>query len=214
MASLIDETRLLAQFDHRWLLKVYRFWRANGTAYRVMPLYKGVTLKERRCQLGGPADERWLLALLALPLLALLAALTDALTDALTEALTDALKIIDTEHCPHRDIGPDNILMAADSGRPLRLDVGAARQVIGDATQALTAIPMSGYTPVEQYAEVASLKQGPWIDVCALCAVMLDAMMASKPSVWVASTLVGQARCTAPACDQYGAARFQVEVVR
>ncbi len=169
MDSFINEARLLAQFDHPSLLKVYRFWQANGTAYMVMPFYEGVTLKERLRQMGSPPDERWLMALLA--------------------SLTDALKIIHAEHCLHRDIAPDNILMLADSGRPLLLDFGAARQVIGDATQALTAILKPGYAPVEQYAEMPSLKQGPWTDVYALCAVVHGAVMGSKPPVSVARTV-------------------------
>ena len=167
--SFVNEARLLAQFDHPSLLKVFRFWQANGTAYMVMPFYEGVTLKERLRQLGGPPDERWLMALLA--------------------SLTEALAVIHGEHCLHRDIAPDNILMLADSGQPLLLDFGAARQVIGDATQALTAILKPGYAPVEQYAEVPSLKQGPWTDVYALCAVVYAAVMGAKPPVSVGRTV-------------------------
>ena len=167
--SFINEARLLAQFDHPSLLKVYRFWRANGTAYMVMPFYEGHTLKETLRQMGSPPDERWLTALLA--------------------SLTEALAVIHAEHCLHRDIAPDNVLLLADSGRPLLLDFGAARQVIGDATQALTAILKPGYAPVEQYAEVPSLKQGPWTDIYALCAVVYAAIMGSKPPVSVARTV-------------------------
>ncbi|GCL61609.1 serine/threonine-protein kinase [Pseudaquabacterium pictum] len=167
--SFINEARLLAQFDHPSLLKVYRFWRANGTAYMVMPFYEGATLKDTLRQMGSPPDERWLTALLA--------------------SLTEALAVIHAEHCLHRDIAPDNVLLLADSGRPLLLDFGAARQVIGDATQALTAILKPGYAPVEQYAEVPSLKQGPWTDIYALCAVIYAAVMGSKPPVSVARTV-------------------------
>jgi Protein kinase domain/Domain of unknown function (DUF4384) len=167
--SFINEARLLAQFDHPSLLKVYRFWRANGTAYMVMPFYEGSTLKETLRQMGSAPDERWLMALLA--------------------SLTEALAVIHAEHCLHRDIAPDNVLMLADSGRPLLLDFGAARQVIGDATQALTAILKPGYAPVEQYAEVPSLKQGPWTDLYALCAVIYAAVMGAKPPVSVARTV-------------------------
>ena len=167
--SFINEARLLAQFDHPSLLKVYRFWRANGTAYMVMPFYEGHTLKETLRQMGTPPDERWLTALLA--------------------SLTEALAVIHAGHCLHRDIAPDNVLLLADSGRPLLLDFGAARQVIGDATQALTAILKPGYAPVEQYAEVPSLKQGPWTDIYALCAVVYAAIMGSKPPVSVARTV-------------------------
>jgi len=35
------EARLLARFDHPSLVKVYRFWEANNTAYMAMPLYVG-----------------------------------------------------------------------------------------------------------------------------------------------------------------------------
>ncbi|MES2714992.1 MAG: serine/threonine-protein kinase [Pseudomonadota bacterium] len=168
--SFINEARLLAQFDHPSLLKVYRFWRANGTAYMVMPYYEGSTLKQKLRQAGTAPDERWLMALLA--------------------SLTEALAVVHAEHCLHRDIAPDNILLLADSGRPLLLDFGAARQVIGDATQALTAILKPGYAPVEQYAEAPALKQGPWTDIYALCAVVYAAVMGSKPPVSVGRTVV------------------------
>ena len=65
MKSFINEARLLAQFDHPSLVKVYRFWEAHGTAYMVMPLYEGTTLKDRLREMGGPPDEAWLTGLLA-----------------------------------------------------------------------------------------------------------------------------------------------------
>ena len=46
LKSFVNEARLLAQFDHPSLVKVYRFWEANGTAYMVMPFYEGITLKD------------------------------------------------------------------------------------------------------------------------------------------------------------------------
>ena len=44
LESFINEARLLARFDHPALVKVLRFWEANGTAYMVMPHYQGRTL--------------------------------------------------------------------------------------------------------------------------------------------------------------------------
>ena len=67
--------------------------------------------------------------------------------------------VLHGEHCFHRDIAPDNILIL-DDGRPLLLDFGAARRVIGDMTQALTAILKPGYAPIEQYAEIAGREAG------------------------------------------------------
>src|SRR5262249_37748174 len=133
LRSFINEAQLLASFDHPSLVKVYRFWEDNGTAYMVMPYYQGVTLKRALEALPAPPEEAWLQRQLG--------------------ALLDALEVMHQAHCYHRDIAPDNILLL-DDGRPLLLDFGAARRVIGDATQALTAFLKPGYAPVEQYAEM------------------------------------------------------------
>ena len=64
LASFVGEARLLAQFDHPSLVKVFRFWEANNTAYMVMPLYSGMTFKQARAQMrtperDGKADLKW-----------------------------------------------------------------------------------------------------------------------------------------------------------
>ena len=161
LKSFVNEARLLAQFDHPSLVKVYRFWEANGTAYMVMPFYEGITLKDELKAMGAPPDEAWLRDLL--------------------EPLTEALAVIHTEQCFHRDIAPDNVILLRGSQRPLLLDFGAARRVIGDMTQALTVILKPGYAPVEQYAEVPGMKQGPWTDVYALAAVVYYAITGKTP---------------------------------
>src|SRR6476660_1164806 len=48
LRSFVNEARLLARFDHPSLVKVYRFWEDNGTAYMVMPYLQGVTLRDTR----------------------------------------------------------------------------------------------------------------------------------------------------------------------
>ena len=161
LKSFVNEARLLAQFDHPSLVKVYRFWEANGTAYMVMPFYEGITLKDELKAMGAPPDEEWLRELL--------------------EPLTEALAVIHTEQCFHRDIAPDNVILLKGSQRPLLLDFGAARRVIGDMTQALTVILKPGYAPVEQYAEIPGMKQGPWTDVYALAGVAYYALRGKTP---------------------------------
>lgn len=165
LRSFVNEARLLASFDNGSLVKVYRFWEQNGTAYMVMPFYEGPTLKAWLKAQPQPPDEVWLKRLLG-PLL-------------------DALALIHADHCYHRDIAPDNILLLGAEQRPLLLDFGAARRVIGDATQALTVILKPGYAPIEQYAEVPSMKQGPWTDVYALCAVLYMAISGRAPTAAV-----------------------------
>lgn len=149
--SFVNEARLLAQFDHPALVKVYRFWESNGTAYMVMPYYDGRTLREVLGSLTAPPDEAWIRKILA--------------------PVIDALELIHRDNCFHRDIAPDNIILLAND-RPVLLDFGAARRVIGDMTQALTVILKPGYAPIEQYAEMPGMKQGPWTDVYALAAVI------------------------------------------
>ncbi|HEY9108725.1 MAG TPA: protein kinase, partial [Roseateles sp.] len=57
--SFVNEARLLARFDHPSLLKVYRFWEANGTAYMAMPRLVGTNLREARKTLPMPPTEAW-----------------------------------------------------------------------------------------------------------------------------------------------------------
>ena len=161
MRSFINEARLLAQFDHPSLLKVYRFWQDKGTTYMVMPFYRGKTLKQALAEMTEPPSESWLLGVL--------------------DSVTQALSVMHGAQCYHRDIAPDNILLLEDSGLPVVLDFGAARRVISDMTQAITVILKPGYAPVEQYAETPDMKQGPWTDVYALGAVLHFAVMGKTP---------------------------------
>ena len=57
LRSFVNEAHLLASFDHPSLLKVYRFWEDNGTAYMVMPYYQGTTLKRALAGLKAPAGR-------------------------------------------------------------------------------------------------------------------------------------------------------------
>ena len=168
LRSFINEARMLAQFDHPALVKVYRFWEANGTAYMVMPYYEGITLKESLRRAGTPPDESDLKQLLA--------------------QLLDALQVLHRANAVHRDIAPDNILILPH-GDPLLLDFGAARRVITDRTQTLTAILKPGYAPIEQYGESPSLKQGPWTDLYALAGVMHFAITGTPPTPAVTRTI-------------------------
>ena len=168
LRSFVNEARLLAQFDHPALVKVYRFWEENGTAYMVMPFLEGVTLQKALAEMPGPPDERWLKDLLA--------------------QLLDALEIIHREHCFHRDISPDNILILSN-GRPLLLDFGAARRIIGDMNQALTVILKPSYAPPEQYAENPEARQGAWTDLYALGAVIYCAITGKPPTPSISRVL-------------------------
>jgi serine/threonine protein kinase len=161
LRSFVNEARLLARFDHPSLLKVHRFWEANGTAYMAMPVMRGRTVKEVRQGMAMPPDEAWLRALL--------------------EPLLGAIDKLHSEGVYHRDIAPDNIQIEPD-GHPVLLDFGAARRVISDKTQTLTAILKPAYAPIEQYAEAGSVKQGPWTDLYALGATLHYLLLGRPPA--------------------------------
>jgi serine/threonine protein kinase len=161
LRSFVNEARLLARFDHPALLKVYRYWEANGTAYMAMPFYDGHTLTQVLRGMPAPPSQGWLMGVI--------------------EPLLGALELLHSQQIYHRDISPDNILLLED-GRPVLLDFGAARHVISDRTQALTAILKPNYAPIEQYAEIPGLKQGPWTDLYALGAVVYAALTSRPPS--------------------------------
>ncbi|MEX8496350.1 serine/threonine-protein kinase [Leptothrix ochracea] len=161
LRSFVNEARLLARFDHPALLKVYRYWEANGTAYMAMPFYDGHTLTHVLRGMPAPPSQGWLMGVI--------------------EPLLGALELLHSQQIYHRDISLDNILLLED-GRPVLLDFGAARHVISDRTQALTAILKPNYAPIEQYAEIPGLKQGPWTDLYALGAVVYAALTSRPPS--------------------------------
>jgi hypothetical protein len=169
MRSFINEARLLAQFDHPSLLKVYRFWQERGTTYMVMPFYRGDTLRQALAEMTAGVDEAWLMRIM--------------------DGVTQALAVMHHAHCYHRDIAPDNIILLEGSGRPVVLDFGAARRVITDKTQAITVILKPGYAPIEQYAEMPDMSQGAWTDVYALAAVMHVAVCGRAPPPSVARLL-------------------------
>ena len=160
LRSFVNEARLLARFDHPSLVKVYRFWEDNGTAYMVMPFLRGMTLRDARRGMARAPDEAWIRSVI--------------------DPLLGALDALHREGVYHRDIAPDNILLPPE-GLPILLDFGAARHVISDRTQSLTAILKPSYAPIEQYAEMTAMRQGPWTDIYALGAVMHFLLFGAPP---------------------------------
>ncbi|HEY0858406.1 MAG TPA: serine/threonine-protein kinase, partial [Albitalea sp.] len=160
LRSFVNEARLLARFNHPSLVKVYRFWEDNGTAYMVMPYLQGRTLRDVRRAMTVTPSEGWVRSVL--------------------DPLLDALELLHREDVYHRDIAPDNVLLPPGQP-PVLLDFGAARHAIGERTHTFTAILKPSYAPIEQYAESAHLRQGPWTDLYALGAVVFYLLRGAPP---------------------------------
>ncbi len=159
LRSFINEAKLLAKFSHPGLVEVFRFWEGNGTAYMAMRYYKGETLRQKLSRGDTCFDEEAIAQTMA--------------------PIFDALEMLHREQIFHRDIAPDNIMLS--EGRPVLLDFGSARRIIGDGTQALTTVLKPGYAPIEQYVDDGTMKQGAWTDVYALGGVMYHLATGKAP---------------------------------
>lgn len=161
LQSFVAEARMLAQFDHPSLVKVFRFWEANHTAYMVMPLYSGMTFKQARAQMRTPPPQAWL--------------------EQVLWSVLAALRTLHDSHTLHRDISPDNIFLQ-DVGPPILLDLGAARHAINDRDHQHTAVLKVNYAPIEQYdSSDGGLQAGPWSDLYSLAAVVHGCLCNDTP---------------------------------
>lgn len=156
--NFINEARALARFNHINIVRVLRFFEANGTAYMVMEYHKGRSLTDYLEEKRILTEDE--LLTIVLPLL-------------------DGLSEIHNTGLLHRDIKPNNIYLRDDQS-PVLLDFGSARYAVGQKTRSVTSIVTPGYAPLEQYDDV-SKDQGPWTDIYALGAVMYRAINGEAP---------------------------------
>ncbi|MCS7068513.1 MAG: protein kinase [Meiothermus sp.] len=157
MEKFEDEARVMAQFNHPGIVRVFDIFEENGTAYLVMEFLKGQTLGKRIEKQGKlPAHEVQDIAL----------------------KLLDALEVVHKAGMLHRDIKPDNVFLHQD-GRVVLIDFGSARQFAQGKTQQHTRLVTPGYAPLEQYGTAG--KFGPYTDLYALGATLYHALMGVVP---------------------------------
>jgi serine/threonine protein kinase len=149
----LDESRTLASFRHPNIVRVMRFFEANGSAYMVMEFVAGAALAE------------WIKTRRPMPYLSL---------SALVRALLDGLEVVHKAGYTHRDIKPGNIYIRDDE-TPVLLDFGSARMQASE----LTAVVSPGYAPFEQYHTQGN--QGPWSDLYALAGVLYWIVAGNRP---------------------------------
>lgn len=158
LTKFLEEARTLARLrEVREIVGVQDFFEANGTAYLVMELLEGRTMKKYLADCGGRIDVRRTLSVVT--------------------PIAKALQAIHDQGLIHRDVSPDNIFLTNGGDRKL-LDFGAARQTARPGA-GLTVILKPGYAPPEQYSNEG--RQGPWSDVYALCATIYLALTGRTP---------------------------------
>jgi serine/threonine protein kinase len=143
------------------IVSFVEYFQENGTAYIVMEHIDGLTLKAMLDKKKSGA----------LPIGDVLKYLKPVMA---------ALHAIHAGGLIHRDISPDNI-MVAKSGESKLIDFGASIPLGAPAKDENDASMLlkHGFAPEEQYQSLD--KQGPWTDVYALCATIYRAITGIRP---------------------------------
>ncbi|MBT8065446.1 MAG: SUMF1/EgtB/PvdO family nonheme iron enzyme [Gammaproteobacteria bacterium] len=157
LARFLEEGRTVARLDHPNIVTVFRCIEANGTAYLLMPWYRGEAL-HRLMKRSGTLDPDETLAL--------------------CRPLFDALEYIHRNGVVHQDVKPANIYITTE-GHPILLDFGAAGQFPHSSAAARRKLGSAGYAAPEQSDPAGWV--GPWTDVYGLAATLYRCVSGQIP---------------------------------
>jgi eukaryotic-like serine/threonine-protein kinase len=130
----LREAETAAQLTHPNIVPIYSVDERDGLVYFVMACVDGLTLA-RAIHENGPLDPQECRRILI--------------------GIADALAYAHARGVVHRDIKPDNILLDAESGRPMVTDFGIARAVM-ESDSRLTATGVAIGTPAYMSPEQAA----------------------------------------------------------
>jgi formylglycine-generating enzyme required for sulfatase activity len=157
LQSFLKEAKALAKFEDLNIVRIYRYFEANGTAYIAMEYCEGGCLTDR-IKRGEHLTEKELQALLS--------------------PLMNSLQLVHNAQVYHRDIKPDNIMFRGD-GTPVLIDFGAARQATATKTQTASSMCTPPYAAYEQYQTSGNV--GPWTDIYGLSVVAYECLTGKRP---------------------------------
>lgn len=159
MKRFLDEAKNMALFaNEKDIVKVYRHFQANGTAYTIMEYIDGILLKTYLKEHGKMEVDEAISYML--PIL-------------------DALAKIHSHDIVHKDISPDNIFLTG-AGSVKIFDFGAAWFPQGCQDKNASVIIKAGYVPPEQYRP--NCRPGAFMDIYAAGAVFYEMITGVRPS--------------------------------
>ena len=149
MEVFLREARKMSKVDTiPHVVRVRDVFMENETAYIVMDFIEGETLK-KRLQRTGPMDWET-----ARPIFL---------------SATQAMAQVHNAGIIHRDLSPDNLMIAPD-GSVMILDLGAAKDLNVHSGASSMQVAKGGFSPLEQYTQRGG--SGTWTDVYALAATI------------------------------------------
>ena len=158
MKCFFDEGLALAKIEHKNIVRVVNFFRANDTVYMVMEYELGKSLQEYILGQEELVSEKFI-------------------RKVFTE-LSNGLREVHAQKLLHMDIKPANVYIRID-GSPVLLDFGSARQILHLNQTRVTPSFTPGYAPPEQYLDRKLL--GPWSDIYSIGATMYSCIVRAAP---------------------------------
>lgn len=153
-----DEGLALAKIDHKNIVRVLNFFRANETVYMVMQYERGKSLQDYILGHSEPVAEKFIRRVFS--------------------ELSNGLREVHTHKLLHLDIKPANIYIRLD-GSPVLLDFGSARLALGETLAKNSSSYTPGFASPEQYYDRTLL--GPWSDIYSIGATMYSCIARTSP---------------------------------
>lgn len=158
LKCFFDEGLSLTKIDHKNIVRVLNFFRANETVYMVMQYEQGKSLQDY--------------------ILGRTIAIPEAFIRRVFAELCNGLREVHTQKLLHLDIKPANIYIRLD-GTPVLLDFGSARQALSENMSKNAPSYTPGFASPEQSYDRTLL--GPWSDIYSIGATMYACISRNSP---------------------------------
>lgn len=158
LKCFFDEGLSLAKIDHKNIVRVVNFFRANETVYMVMQYERGKSLQDYILGQPESVPEKFIRRVFG--------------------ELSNGLREVHTQKLLHLDIKPANIYIRVD-GSPVLLDFGSARQALTESQDKIAPSYTPGFASPEQYYDRKLL--GPWSDIYSIGATMYSCLTRTSP---------------------------------
>lgn len=158
LKGFFDEGLSLAKIDHKNIVRVLNFFRANETVYMVMQYERGKTLQDYILGQTDFVPEKFIRSVFS--------------------ELSNGLREVHAQKLLHLDIKPANIYIRLD-GSPVLLDFGSARQALSEHLTKISPSFTPGFASPEQHFDRKLL--GPWSDIYSIGATMYACLTRTSP---------------------------------